>query len=152
MEEFKVGQLTKEMVVTRLKALGDPCAAAADVAKKTLVIALKSIGPSPGTGAGRVVGEVCYGAMVGLLLTEQNLPKGATLILEKVAEAASELNLDPTEALTWALRGIADTRKLLDLGQVREIAEAIKRAFDGAGEAFMAMIEEDEAKTRPAGG
>ncbi len=147
MDEFQIGQLTKEMVIARLKTLGDPCAAAAEIAKKTLVIALKGCEPSD---AGKAVQDVCHGTMVGLLLCQQSLAKGSVLILEKVGEVASEYNLDPTGMMTWALRGLAGVRKLISREELSDIRHEIAKHFMGADEVFASIIDEgDRAPAAP---
>ena len=139
-EEFKVGQLTKEMVVTRLKALGDPCAAAADVVKKTLIVGLKGAS-MVSEEHGRLISDVCQGGLVGLLLADQSVPKGAVLILHKTAETASELNLDPTEMMRWALKGMVEIKKLIKREELEDVRKAIAQEFMGAGEVFSSYME-----------
>lgn len=135
MDEFKIGQLTKELVAARLKRMGDPCASAADLVKQTLAVALK--GAKPGQVVeGRIVEDACQGGMTGLLLSEQNLPRGAMLILEAVVELSIEMNLNQTEMMRSALMGIADMRRFVQPHLLGEIARQIEGHYHGAGEAF----------------
>src|SRR5271170_4458136 len=98
MEDFKISQLTKELVTARLKTMGDPSAAAGDIVKQTLQVALK--GTKQGDSAFLdPIRDVCQGGMTGLLIAEQSLPRGAVRILEVVAELSTEFSLDPTRAM-----------------------------------------------------
>ncbi|OGR88482.1 MAG: hypothetical protein A3J74_07545 [Elusimicrobia bacterium RIFCSPHIGHO2_02_FULL_57_9] len=139
-EDFKIGQLTKELVAIKLKKMADPSATAANLVKQTLAVALKEIKPGS-TGHHAVVEDACRGGITGLLLAEQNLGKGAVLILEAVAELSSELNLDPTEMMRSALNGIADMRRFLRPDQLYDIHREIELHFMGAGEVFSRMIK-----------
>lgn len=138
MDDFKIGQLTKEMVVVRLKNMGDPCAAAAEVLKKTLLVALKDTKPGD-SGYVRVIREACEGAMMGLLVMEQNLPVGAVRMLEAIGEASAELNLDPAAMMEGGLEGIADMHRFLTGDQMDAIHHEIDTSLMGAGDAFYAV-------------
>ena len=142
--DFNLQQLIKEMVVTRLKALDEPCAAAVEIAKKTLVIILKE--NTSLEFSKRQIEESCHGTMVGLLLAEQNLPKAAVLLLEMTGELATQLNLDPMEIMRSALEGIAHIRKLQTHQQIADIQKAISRNFMGAGEAFAALLAQEPSE------
>ena len=126
------------MVVTRLMALGDPCAAAAEVGRKTLEVILKSnpaVDPSR-----RLVEDVCRGAMVGLLLSEQNLPKGATLLVAMVLDVGHEFGLDPREVMVSALEGIARMSRFVTAEEMQRIRKAITLEFVEADALFGAIL------------
>jgi hypothetical protein len=149
MDDFKISQLTKELVSARLRGLEDPCAAASDLVRSTLEVALKGL--PPGTIAeSRVVEDACQGAMTGLLLNDQNLVRGAVVILEKVADLASALNLDQPEMMRSALRGIADMQRFVRPEMLAEIRYAIEARFHGAGLAFEALCQEGSGRETPA--
>lgn len=148
-EEFKIGQLTKELVAIKLKKMADPCATAANLVKQTLSVAMKGLKQGD-AGQGELIEDACRGGITGLLLAEQNLGKGAVLILEAVAELSSELNLDPTEMMRSALKGIADMRRFLRTDQLYAIHRDIEMHFMGAGEVFAQLIQvKPEAKPQP---
>jgi hypothetical protein len=140
MEPFRVGQLTKEMVATRLKALGDPCAAAADVVKKTLTICLKGTNGWSEPYCG-VFADVCQGGLTGLLLSEQSLAKGATLILHAVAEVCSEQSLDAMDAMRCSLRGMARIKMIARAADIEDMRRAVRLEFMGAGEELDRQLE-----------
>lgn len=131
-EEFKVGQLTKELVAIRIKKLEDPCGAAADLVKQTIVVALKA---RP-IEAEKVVGDACCGGLQGLYLADHDLSRGAVLMLEAVGEAANETMLDPTELMSYALKGFARLNRLATPEQLQAMREDLERAFHGCGQAF----------------
>lgn len=136
MEEFKIGQLTKELVSIQLKKMGDPCAVAAELVRKTLRVALK-----PGQAQTEdVIADAVQGGLQGLLLCEGDVPKGGVLVLEAVAELSAELQLDPTEALRGALAGLARLRRLLLPDQLAELQAGIEARFQGAGEVFAELL------------
>lgn len=150
MEEYRVGQLTKEMVITRLKALGDPCVAAADIAKKTMVVGLTG-SSVVGANTRQLVKEICHGTMVGLILSDQSLPKGACLLLRVVAEVSSDLSMNPEDMMTYAIDGIVELRRLSTVDQMDEIRKAVARDFMGAGDVFRAALDKVEETIRASG-
>jgi len=140
-EEFRIGQLTKELVAIKLQKMSDPCAAAAELVQKTLSLALKGLSPND-PGLDRLIADACRGGITGLLLADQNLAKGAVLILEVVAELASEFNLDPAQAMKGALHGLADLHRFVQPEQIYDITHRIEANFMGAGEAFSQILGE----------
>lgn len=141
MKQFNIDQLTKEMVVARLSELGDPCTAASDVAKRTLLAALRGRDTFDAEGR-EIVTAVCQGAMTGLLLSEQDLVKGAVQLLHRVCEAATELHLDPTELMEHAMRGIVDIRRFAEREKLMAMSAAIETEFMGAGTVFSRILYE----------
>ncbi len=139
MSKFNINQLTKEMVVARLSELRDPSEAAADIAKKTLLVTLKDVKELDQVYR-RAVFDICQGMMVGLLLREQDLAKGAVRLLRKVGEVAVESHLDSTEMMELALRGIADLRRFVDSMRLGEVSSAVETEFMGAGLALGEMF------------
>lgn len=145
MEDFKVGQLTKELVAIQLKKMEDPCAVAAGLVCKTLRLAIK-----PGeTGAGKVIEDAVRGGMQGLLLSGGDVPRGGILVLEAVGELAVELQLDPTETLKSALLGLARLRPVLLQEQLDELKAGVEAHFLGAGEVFAGLLAEQPDPDRP---
>lgn len=149
MDDFKINQLTKELVSARLRELPDPCAAAAGLVSETLTVALKNLPPGS-VAESRVVEDACQGAMTGLLLNDQNLVRGSVLILESVVELAGRLNLDQPEMMRSALRGIADMKRFVRPEMLYEIQAAIEARYQGAGLAFDALCQEPSGHETPA--
>ncbi len=139
MDQIRIAQLTKEMVAEELRQLGDPCAKAAAVVRKTLDAALTGDG---GARADAVIEDAVKGTMTALLLAEQNLSRGALLVLETVHDAALAAHLDPTEAMRAALKGLSDLRRFAEPARVEEIRLAIDSRYMGAGEAFGELLRE----------
>lgn len=142
--DFKIGQLTKELVAQRLKSMENPCAVAADLARQTLDVAFKG---QP-ADASQVVSDTCYGAMQGLMLAGQDFPKAAVLILQAVSDVSNTHGQDPTAMMFAAMRGFARLSKLCTDAQVHEIKMLIEAHFNGAGEAFSAALAEQPDQTR----
>jgi hypothetical protein len=139
MDELRIHQLMKEMVAEELRQLGDPCKTAAEVVRRALVPALQS---SPeGTTAERIIEDSVKGAMTALLLAEQNLPRGTLLVLEVVLET-STAHLDPTVAMSAALKGVADLRRFADVDRLEEIRQAVDKTYMGAGELFNELLRQ----------
>ena len=138
MDELRIHQLTKEMVAEELRVLGDPCAAAAAVVRKTLSAALQS--PPEGTPPERIVEDAVKGAMTALLLAEQSLARGGLLVLEVVVDVAAKAQLDPTEAMRAALRALADLRRFVDPARMDDVRLAIEAKYMGAGEVFVEYL------------
>ena len=139
MDELRIHQLTKEMVAEELRLLGDPCQTAADVVRKTLSAALQS--PPEGTGPERIIEDAVKGAMTALLLAEQNLARGAMLVLSAVLDV-SAANVDPMAAMGSALKGIADLRRFADADQLENVRLEIAAKYMGAGEVFSEYLRE----------
>lgn len=138
MDELRIHQLTKEMVAEELRILGDPCAAAAAVVRKTLAAALQSA--PEGTPPERIVEDAVKGAMTALLLAEQSLARGGILVLDAVLDVASKANLDPTECMRAALRALADLRRFVDPARIDDVRLAIEAKYMGAGEVFVEYL------------
>lgn len=139
MDQLRIHQLTKEMVAEELRLLGDPCVTAADVVRRTLKGALQS--PPEGTVPARIIEDAVRGAMTALLLAEQNLARGAMLIIAAVLDVSASV-VDPTEAMRAALKGVADLRRFADPDKLEGIRVEIDAAYMGAGEAFVEFLRE----------
>ncbi|MBI3563802.1 MAG: hypothetical protein HY079_01240 [Elusimicrobia bacterium] len=133
MDELRIHQLTKEMVAEELRQLGDPCATAAGVVRKTLESALANA--PAGTEGQRVIEDTVRGAMTALLLAEQSLTKGGMMILQVVLETTYE-HVAPQDAMAAALRGLADMRRFVDPDRLDEMRIQIAATYMGAGELF----------------
>lgn len=133
MDELRIHQLTKEMVAEELRQLGDPCATAAEVVRKTLAAALANA--PAGTEGQRVIEDTVRGAMTALLLAEQSLTKGGMMILQVVLETTYE-HVAPQDAMAAALRGLADMRRFVDPDRLDEMRIQIASTYMGAGELF----------------
>ena len=138
MDELRIHQLTKEMVAEELRILGDPCAAAAAVVQRTLTAALQS--PPEGTPPERIVEDAVKGAMTALLLAEQSLAHGGILVLDVVIDVAAKAHLDPTVAMSAALRALADLRRFVDPARIDDVRLAIDAKYMGAGEVFVEYL------------
>lgn len=152
MDEVRIGQLTKEMVAEELRRLGDPCAAAAAVVRKTLAAAFDgptALGNAP---VERIVEDAVKGAMTALLLADHSLARGSILVLEAVVEVSAERELDPTVAMSAALQGLADLRRFVEPERIDDIRLEIEAHYHGAGEVFARFLREplkdEKEKTR----
>jgi hypothetical protein len=142
MDEVRIGQLTKEMVAEELRRLGDPCAAAAAVVRKTLAAAFDGPAASGGVPVELAVEDAVKGAMTALLLADHNLARGAILVLESVVDVSAERQLDPTAAMTAALKGLADLRRFVEPERIDDIRLEIEAHYHGAGEVFSGCLRE----------
>jgi hypothetical protein len=148
MDEVRIGQLTKEMVAEELRRLGDPCAAAAAFVRKTLAAAFdgpSALGSAP---VDLVVEDAVKGAMTALLLADHSLARGSILVLEAVVEVSAERQLDPTVAMSAALKGLADLRRFVEPSRIDDIRLEIEAHYHGAGEAFSGYLREPLAKEK----
>lgn len=146
MDDFHVRQLTKELVAENLRELPDPCKKAAELTGNTLRVALKGL---RAIDQEALVREACQGAITALLIAEQNLARGAVMLLQTVADLAGEFDLDPAMLMTGALRGIADLRRFATPEQIMLVEREIESAFMGVGQAFRAVLEREAAKDPP---
>ena len=151
-DEFKVGQLTKELVAIKLKRMDDPCAAAAELVKQTLGVALRAVAPGAPEGAhAQVVTDACQGGMTGLLLAGHELGRGAALMLEAVSELANHFQLDPTMMMEAGLKGIADMRRFANPDQLEDIRREVGRHFLGVEALFEEMLRRPVSEAERAG-
>lgn len=139
MDELRLVQLTKEMVAEELRLLGDPCAAAACVVRKTLMAAFQA-GASADTPPARVIEDAVKGAMTALLLADHSLTRGSILVVEAVMDVAAKRDLDPTESMRAALKGLADLRRFVDPARIDDIRLEIEAHYMGAGAALMEYL------------
>ena len=140
MESFRLGQLTKELVAAKLRAMDDPCAAAAEIVKTTVSVALRGMPDKREAWTGAIK-DACQGGITGLLLAEQNVAKGAVMMLRGVGAVAVENHMDPTEAMAAALQGIADLKRFILPERMAELKDAIDAEFMGAGECLGKLLE-----------
>ena len=135
MEEFKVDQLTKELVTAKLRAMDDPCEAAAAIVQATLNVAF-SAATDPKARV-RIIEDACRGGMTGLLLVEQSTAKGAVMMLHRIVELSARHGLDPMAAMEGALKGFASLRRVMHPGRVQELYYAVQADFMGAGDMLL---------------
>ena len=147
MDELRLVQLTKEMVAEELRLLGDPCAAAASVVRKTLMAALQGAAPGD-TPPARVIEDAVKGAMTALLLADHSMTRGSILILEAVMDVASKRDLDPTVSMSAALKGLADLRRFVDPSRIDDIRLEIEAHYMGVGAVFMNYLREVKVAKR----
>src|SRR6185295_17743613 len=106
-EDFKIDELTEEIVIHRVEGAADPFGEAANVVKSTLSASLKSsrIGTRHFPVAVR---HACRGAMAAFLVCRHDPSQGAVALIDGVLELAYAEDLDATLALHGALEGVAD--------------------------------------------
>lgn len=120
MDELRLVQLTKEMVAEEVRLMGDPCATAA-----------------PGdTPPARIIEDAVKGAMTTMLLADQSMTRGSILVVEAVMDVAAKRDLDPTDSMSAALKGLADLRRFVDPARIDDIRLEIEAHYMGAGEIF----------------
>ena len=151
--QYRVGQLTKELVAAELRNAPDPCLIAAQTIHKTLAVTLKAIPAGDGAG-GIAIEEAVRGGLQGLLLADLDVAKAGLLTLRELATLAQDLGRDPMEMLMSAMRGMASLKRLMPPEQMDRLRRAIESEFDGAGEAFawlLAQVPDPGKASRPAG-
>ncbi len=141
MDELRLVQLTKEMVAEELRLLGDPCAAAASVVRKTILAAFQDTSPAD-TPPARIIEDAVKGAMTALLLADHSLTRGSIFVVEAVMDAAAKRDLDPTDSMRAALKGLADLRRFVDPGRMDDIRLQIETHYMGAGAVLMEYLRE----------
>ena len=143
MEVFRVDQLTKELVAARLRAMDDPCEAAAAIVQATLNVAFDAAAPDPKVRA-NIIEDACRGGLTGLLLVEQNTAKGAVMMLHKIVEVSARHGLDPMTAMEGALKGFAALRRVMQPDRVQELYYAVQAEFMGAGDLLLKLLDQVE--------
>ena len=130
MEKCNLAQLTKEMVVSQIRNMTDPTLIAAEVVRGTLIARLKGEKKSDLQVQEAVI-EICRGAMLGMVLTDCPLARGAAAILIIVESAAKTAGLDPELVQVAALRGLADSKRFVSEDILEEIHARLKTARPG---------------------
>ncbi|MDE2292312.1 MAG: hypothetical protein KGL53_09540 [Elusimicrobia bacterium] len=151
MKEFKVGQFTKELVAARTAGSPDPCAAAADLIRETMRVALKNFRVDD-SGAEKVFEDAVRGGMQGLLLKGQDVVVAGVLTLQGLVELSVQGGWDPGIAWRGALRGLAGLRRLLTHYELEGLLRNIEGAFPGRSGDFTSMLDAqpDPGERRPA--
>ena len=147
MDELRIVQLTKEMVAEELRLLGDPCAAAASVVRRTLTAAFQGAAPGD-TAPQRIIEDAVKGAMTALLLADHSMTRSSILVVEAVMDVATKRELDPTESMRAALKGLADLRRFVDPARMDDIRLEIEAHYMGAGEVFMEYLRVNKVANR----
>ena len=137
--EYDFEKLAKEIVVEKLKNAPDPAAVAGEVVHKIALAALKATGTRQEPRV--TIAAACRGAMAGMVLIEQDLPKTAVALVAQMAQVAQESGLDPAECMTWAMEGIAPVVKVAPAGSADAVGDAIEERFMGARDAFQAVLK-----------
>lgn len=135
MEKFNLAQLTKEMVVSQIRNTADPTLVAAEVVRGTLIARLKGR-PKSDHEVQEAVIETCRGAMVGMLLSDCPLDRGAAVLLTAVESAAKTAELDGEMVQIAALRGIADSKRFVVEDVLKKIRARLKTARPGSERVF----------------
>jgi|SRR5579883_2081399 len=143
-EEYDFEKLAREIVTSRLPGVKDPAHAAAEVARKMLVTAVK--GTAQRQAPRLTVLAVCRGVMDGMLILNQGLADPAIRILQMVPDVANEAALDPGELMTWAMEGIAAVAATAGAQAQQEIQAKIDESFMGAGEVFSSLCQQAQKK------
>lgn len=136
MDAFDFEQLSKDIVSTRFAEVSDVPAAAAEIARKMIVTGVTSTHNKQDPH--KTVTDVCKGVMGGALLLGKDLPPIAIALLGEIAAVSADVNLDPSEMMTWAMEGIARVCHMAGAPVESAVQEAIEAKYMGAGEAFAA--------------
>lgn len=132
--EYEFEELTREIVVGRLRDASDAPGAAADVVREILGSALES---TRSRQPPRVtVISVCRGAMQGLLQIKQDMPAGAVALIRQAPRLAHEVLLSPSDCVAWIAEGVASACRR-EPDAVRDAARAaLELAVPGVGRVF----------------
>lgn len=130
--QFKVGQLTKELVAMNLKEVQNPCAEAAWLVRQTIVVALKA---KPDE-ARSIVSDACYGGLQGLLISDQDLSCGALMILSALCGGSAEIPVDAALMRRYCIEGLARISKFVSGQDLTAISRALEKRQQGAGQSF----------------
>ncbi len=141
METFNLSQLTKEMVVNTIRGLADPAEASANVVHSTLLARLKGHKLSNYEIQEAVI-EACRGGMVGLVLMECSLPRGAAAILKKLVRTAKDAVVDDKLVSVAAIKGIADVKRFTTPDILARIGDRLEKTRSGAGDVFDRFVVE----------
>jgi hypothetical protein len=140
MDDIRIVQLTKEMVAEELRLMGDPCAAAASVVRKTIDAAQQATPPQD-FKPNVVIEDTVKGAMTALLLADHSVVRGSILVLEAVTDVAAKRGFDPTESMQAALKGLADLRRFVEPARLDDIRTEISAHYMGADEVFVEYLK-----------
>lgn len=143
-DSFLISQFAKELVSIRLRGTDDPCAVAATLVRETAAVALKSRPKE----ADIVIADACYGGLQALLLADQDLSRGATLMYASVLELAVPMRVAPSLLMEYALEGFARMRRFMTQGQVIDLLETLESRYAGSGAAFAKAIAKQPDPSR----
>ncbi|MFH1725135.1 MAG: hypothetical protein ABII00_11020 [Elusimicrobiota bacterium] len=150
MEAFNLAQLTKEMVVKSIRALGDPAQVAAGVLNGTLLARLKGRGLSNREVEEAVI-ETARGAMAGMVLMESSLPRGAAAILAILSKTARQAGVNEPLVVIAGIKGMADVRRFTTAETLDQISRRLEETRRGAGGVFdRSRAEHQSVQSQPA--
>lgn len=137
-------KLARDITSDRLKALDNADVAAAEIAAKIIVSAVKNTQQRQDPHL--TVTAVCRGVMAGILLIEKDLPMAAGELLLCMGHLAQELHLDPQEMMTWCMEGISGVAVMANEQTRLAIRNKIDEKFMGAGAVFGDLCEAASAR------
>ncbi|MFC1679791.1 hypothetical protein ACFL2T_06225 [Elusimicrobiota bacterium] len=144
-DRYHFDHLIREIVVTKLSADPDAAHEAALIAKYMIVVGIMGTGAAGSEQPPEVsVRLITKGMIEGAIVVETDVAEAAVEILQKMADAAQEVSLDPADMMTWAMQGIADSMALLPAEKVSTVHDAIDKAFMGAGEVFSKLCSRSQ--------
>lgn len=139
--QFKVTQLTKELVAAELRSAPDPCLLAAQLIAKTLAVALKAV-PRGDRAAGLAIEEAVRGGLQGVLLAKYDVAKAGLMTVREMARLSRDLDLEATETLMATLRGIASLKRLVPAADMNRLRIDIDAEFSGAADALSDLLRQ----------
>lgn len=146
MKDFKIGQLTKVLVAERLRKFDDRCAAAVELFKQVLLVALKDAAPADPDWS-RVARDAAAGTLTALLLCKLDLADGSAKLLAAAGEVACQLDLDLERMRESALRGVVDMRRFVSADELLRIRFTLEKHFPKAARRFADLLYTDVVET-----
>ncbi|MEQ1920470.1 MAG: hypothetical protein ABL955_14880, partial [Elusimicrobiota bacterium] len=95
-----------------------------------------------------VIEDAVKGAMTALLLADHSMTRGSILVVEAVMDVAAKKDLDPTDSMRAALKGLADLRRFVDPSRIDDIRLEIEAHYMGVGAVFMEYLREVKVAKR----
>ena len=127
-----IDEQLKEAVAV-LRAKGDAPIITGRLVKEALVASGRS-----GIPAISLIREACLGAMSGLFLADGDVPSGAVAVMRAVAEWSSDAGLDPMDAMTSAVEGMAAGLRGAPPADLLAVSSRLEATFSGSAETFNA--------------
>jgi hypothetical protein len=127
-------KLSREIVLSRLKAPDAGPGEFSVIAKKTMLAALASTHFKQDPRL--TVRSICRGLVGGVFLSDANVADAASQLLSVLSEVGQEASIAPSDLMTWAMEGIAEIARMAPPGTQTAIADKIESTFHGAGPIF----------------
>lgn len=144
-QETELEQSSRRRTVMEIRASKrPPCDVAAAVARSIALAALKDV--QDRHEQRMRVRRICRGAMNAVMFLGKSMPMTAASLLKAMADTANDIGIDPGDAMTWGMQGIADLTMLAGSETGTAIQRQLTKEFMGVEGIYGDFYQRAQAK------